>query len=116
MARMLEGKHVVVHCRGGMGRAGTVAACLVVDLHDRDSAEAIAWVRRTRGPGAIESRAQEEYVRKWWEFRRTSAARLLRQPSDPGPAVDPAIRNPSESQPLEEQTEELSRRREDENL
>ncbi len=51
---------VVVHCKGGLGRAGTVAARLLMDRGVAPSA-AIETVRRVR-PGAIETRAQETYL------------------------------------------------------
>ncbi len=55
-----SGRHVVFHCRGGLGRAGTLAACTLVHLGWTPD-EAIAEVRRAR-PGAIENRAQERFV------------------------------------------------------
>jgi ADP-ribosyl-[dinitrogen reductase] hydrolase len=51
----------VVHCRGGLGRAGTVAACLLIEF-GTSPAEAITLVQ-TQRPGAIETMAQENYVR-----------------------------------------------------
>ena len=51
---------VLVHCRGGLGRAGTVAARLLVELGARP-ADAIREVRRAR-PGAIETAGQERHV------------------------------------------------------
>ena len=51
---------VLVHCRGGLGRAGTVAARLLVELGARP-ADAIREVRRVR-PGAIETAGQERHV------------------------------------------------------
>jgi ADP-ribosyl-[dinitrogen reductase] hydrolase len=60
---LLRGGHdVLVHCRGGLGRAGTIAARLLVEL-GMDPAEAIARVRAVR-PGAIETREQERFVRE----------------------------------------------------
>ena len=55
------GDRIVIHCRGGLGRTGLVAARLLVD-GGMDPEEAMAAVRRAR-PGAIENRAQEDYVR-----------------------------------------------------
>jgi ADP-ribosyl-[dinitrogen reductase] hydrolase len=55
-----KGDDVVVHCRGGLGRAGTVAARLLVEF-GMEPKRAIAMVRAAR-PGAIETRGQEKYV------------------------------------------------------
>ena len=55
-----SGFDVLVHCRGGLGRAGTVAARLLIEL-GMEPAKAIAKVREVR-PGAIENAAQEEFV------------------------------------------------------
>ena len=51
---------VVVHCRGGLGRAGTIAARLLVEL-GMEPTKAIASVRAVR-PGAIETLDQGEFV------------------------------------------------------
>lgn len=55
-----EGRSVVVHCRGGLGRAGMVAAMLLVMMGE-DAPIAVERVRSVR-PGAIETREQEAYV------------------------------------------------------
>ena len=55
-----DGGRVLVHCRGGLGRAGTVAACLLVELGEAPGT-AIRRVRAAR-PHAIETAAQERYV------------------------------------------------------
>ncbi|WP_243338342.1 cyclin-dependent kinase inhibitor 3 family protein [Anaeromyxobacter soli] len=58
-----QGQDVVVHCWGGVGRAGTIAAsCLVA--RGTPPAEAIAVVRAARGR-AIENAAQEHFVREF---------------------------------------------------
>lgn len=59
-ARIRDGFNVVVHCKGGLGRAGTIAARLLVEL-GADPADAISQVRAVR-EGAIETPAQERYV------------------------------------------------------
>lgn len=59
---VVNGGRVLVHCRGGLGRSGTIAGRLLIEL-GMAPAEAITVVRRHR-PGAIETAAQEEYVRK----------------------------------------------------
>jgi len=56
-----NGEDIVVHCRGGFGRAGTIAAKLMIELgHGSD--KAIKAVRSTR-PGTIETFEQEQYAR-----------------------------------------------------
>jgi ADP-ribosyl-[dinitrogen reductase] hydrolase len=51
---------VLVHCRGGLGRAGTIAARLLVEL-GMEPKKAIASVRAAC-PGAIETSDQEKFV------------------------------------------------------
>jgi ADP-ribosylglycohydrolase len=60
-AALAAGHSVVFHCRGGLGRAGTLTACALIAC-GLPPEEAIAAVRRVR-PGAIENRIQEEFVR-----------------------------------------------------
>ena len=62
-AQLRDGSDIVVHCRGGLGRAGTIAARLLVELGVAAPEEAMDRVRSVR-PGAIETRAQEHHVRK----------------------------------------------------
>lgn len=59
--RLLAGRDVMLHCRGGIGRSGMIAARLLVEL-GADPEAAIGAVRAAR-PGAIETAAQEAHVR-----------------------------------------------------
>ncbi len=59
-ARLNDGFNVLVHCKGGLGRAGTIAARLLVELGVTPR-KAINAVRQAR-PGAIETTEQERYV------------------------------------------------------
>lgn len=59
-ALLARGFNIVVHCKGGLGRAGTIAAKLLAELGDEPK-QAISKVRQAR-PGAIETHAQEQYV------------------------------------------------------
>ena len=59
-ARLRAGFGVLVHCKGGLGRAGTIAARLMVEL-GCDPAEAVKAVRAAR-PGAIETQDQWHHV------------------------------------------------------
>lgn len=58
--QLRAGQRVLVHCRGGLGRAGTVAARLLIEL---GTAPAVAMhqVRQAR-PGAIETSAQTRHL------------------------------------------------------
>jgi protein-tyrosine phosphatase len=69
LAHLEAGRTIVVHCRGGLGRAGTIAACVLVAL----GAEARAAMERVRAarPGAIENRMQERFVESF-VLRRAS--------------------------------------------
>lgn len=55
-----SGQAIALHCHGGLGRTGTVAARLLVESGESPAA-AIARVRATR-PGSIETTEQEAYV------------------------------------------------------
>jgi ADP-ribosyl-[dinitrogen reductase] hydrolase len=55
------GRDVLVHCRGGLSRAGTLVARLLVELGVK-SRTAIEKVRAARGPEAIETRDQEQFI------------------------------------------------------
>lgn len=62
---LLGGERVVVHCKGGLGRAGTVACLLLLDTGAAASAEEAMRLVRTARPNAIENPAQEEFIRTW---------------------------------------------------
>ena len=55
-----RGSDVLVHCRGGLGRAGTISARLLIEL-GMEPKTAIKRAREVR-PGAIETCAQLKYV------------------------------------------------------
>jgi len=59
--RVVAGEDILMHCKGGLGRAGTIAARLLVELGFSPD-RAIKEVRYVR-PGAIETAEQEEHVR-----------------------------------------------------
>ena len=67
--RLREGQNMVVHCRGGLGRTGTVAACVLVALGDHSADEAIATVRSAR-EGTVQTKDQEDFVRRFEEALR----------------------------------------------
>ena len=62
---VLAGGRVVVHCKGRLGRAGTVAATILLDSGAAISADdAMRQVRAVRD-NAIETVAQEQFLRSW---------------------------------------------------
>jgi len=61
-ALLRSGADVVIHCKGGLGRAGMIAARLLAEM-GTPALEAIRAVRRAR-PGAIETPSQLARVRE----------------------------------------------------
>ena len=60
--QLRSGENVVIHCLGGLGRTGLVAARLLVQLGVGPK-KSITLVRAAR-PGTIENESQERYVRE----------------------------------------------------
>ncbi len=60
---LLAGNMLGIHCMGGRGRSGTVAAMLLINL-GLNPEKAIIAVRAAR-PGAIENGKQESFVRSY---------------------------------------------------
>jgi len=58
---LLRGEKILIHCKGGLGRSGMIAARLIVELGAATPEAAIQQVRASR-PGAIETHAQEKHV------------------------------------------------------
>ncbi len=54
------GEHVVLHCRGGLGRTGTIAARMLVETGETPQ-NALHRVRVAR-VGTVETEEQEEYI------------------------------------------------------
>ena len=73
--RLIAGERVVVHCKGGLGRAGTVASMLLLQTRQfTDPAQVMAAVRHVR-PGAIETAEQEAFLQHWaLALERSSSA------------------------------------------
>jgi cyclin-dependent kinase inhibitor 3 len=64
-----------VHCKGGVGRAGLVAACVLLATEAQSTAaDAIAEVRRRRCKTAVETTRQEEFVAKYEAWMRAGEA------------------------------------------
>jgi protein-tyrosine phosphatase len=61
-ARAKAGQNVEIGCRVGLGRTGTVLACMAF-LAGVPASEAVSWVRDNYNPGAVETSEQEAWVR-----------------------------------------------------
>jgi len=68
--RAQRGVHVEIGCIGGLGRTGTVLACMAV-LSGVPAAEAVCWVRTHYDPRAIETEAQAQWI-AWFAANRSS--------------------------------------------
>ncbi len=59
-----EGENILLHCIGGWGRSGTIAACLLVH-QGYDAETAVALVRQARSPYCVETHRQFAFVRRY---------------------------------------------------
>ncbi len=59
--RLINGERIVIHCKGGLGRTGTIVAQLLIEFGENPE-NAIRFVREAR-EGAIENAIQENYIR-----------------------------------------------------
>ena len=57
---LIEGRNIILHCMGGKGRSGTIAAILLIEFGEKHK-EAIEIVRERR-KGAIETKEQEDFI------------------------------------------------------
>lgn len=60
-----KGHKVLIHCVGGLGRSGTVAAAYLIWKHGLDSKSAIQKVRESRSERAVESLEQIRFLELW---------------------------------------------------
>ena len=68
LLRLEQGENIVIHCRGGLGRTGLLAACLLC-ANNFSVKDAIALVRARR-QGAIQTKKQEDFIQLFadaWE-------------------------------------------------
>ncbi|KAJ3080810.1 hypothetical protein HDU99_007360, partial [Rhizoclosmatium hyalinum] len=63
------GGNVLIHCRGGVGRAGLIACCLLLRKRFVENAErAIQVVRLRRSLKAIETMRQEDFIHAYQKY------------------------------------------------
>ncbi|KAG9481460.1 hypothetical protein GDO78_010602 [Eleutherodactylus coqui] len=68
---MDNSRKTLIHCYGGLGRSCLIAACLLLRLDDKITPEeAIRLVKAVRGPSAIQTIKQYNFVN---EFRETAS-------------------------------------------
>ena len=73
-----EGKNVVVHCLGGLGRSGTAVASYLVACQGLKADEAIAATRQARSSRAIETRRQERFIHSMEKARPARTGKTTR--------------------------------------
>lgn len=62
---LLEGGNVLIHCLGGLGRTGTVAALCLIDAGRHEGQEAINEIRLAHSIHAVETSEQQRFVRNY---------------------------------------------------
>lgn len=64
-----RGDNSVMHCRGGVGRAGMMAACLLLFTCEATTPkQAIGLIRKRRCKQAVETRRQEDFVKRYYTW------------------------------------------------
>jgi len=58
-------QNVLIHCVGGLGRSGTVAACYLIKYYGLSAKDAVARVRKYRSLRAVESIEQERFIEEF---------------------------------------------------
>jgi len=64
-------KKVLVHCKAGLGRTGTILACLLVEM-GRKPDTAINEIR-SKNPDFIQNTLQENYIQLYYNFLKKKA-------------------------------------------
>jgi protein-tyrosine phosphatase len=72
LALLADDGGVIVHCWAGLGRAGTIAACVLV-TQGMSAQMAVARLRAMR-PGVVQSVVQERLIRHFAEQRAAGAS------------------------------------------
>ena len=67
--RAKNGERVEIGCIGGLGRTGTVLACMAI-LSGVSADQAVEWVRSNYDPHAVETSEQAEWVLWFGQFIR----------------------------------------------
>lgn len=71
-AAMRKGKRVICHCRGGIGRAGTIACCMLLKFGLTTACrDSVNVVRDIRDPRCVESKKQMDYILSYSSHRKS---------------------------------------------
>lgn len=73
LVEQLHARPVLLHCRGGLGRTGTIAACCLVSLGHAPEA-ALAQVRDVN-PNYVQSGAQVQFIAHYANYVRANVSR-----------------------------------------
>jgi len=87
------GENVVIHCKGGLGRAGTVGGC-VMRAAGREPAAALADLKTARGPDCPETTEQRRFIERFVPGPPAARSRVLGAVI--GAAVGDALGHPTE--------------------
>lgn len=63
----VSSNQILIHCVGGLGRSGTIAAAYLIWKQNMDTETAIQIIRSSRSERAIESREQENFLQSFAE-------------------------------------------------
>ena len=69
LSELRAGRNVVIHCWGGFGRTGMIAACVLVEFGY--NAEDAMWLIRNAREWTIETSMQEAFIRAYDFYRNT---------------------------------------------
>ena len=94
------GETVVIHCKGGLGRAGTVGGCVLraAGLNAKDTFAALV---NARGKNCPETNAQRDYIAQFTPGPPTKTSRILGAAL--GAAIGDAMGHPTEFLPSMDQ-------------
>jgi atypical dual specificity phosphatase len=73
LLEQLHARPVLLHCRGGLGRTGTIAACCLVSLGHTPEA-ALAQVRGVN-PNYVQTGAQAQFIAHYEKYLKTNGSR-----------------------------------------